>query len=233
MNKSVLFIFDIDNTLLESYDIYDEAYRLTSKEILGKEFIMTKNPDGSKDNKFSRLSNNEILEKRIKQLRIKKINSDEFFSAFDKNAETLANKLKAKLYPWIKEFLSKLSKNYELIILSSGTKKLQISVLKNNDLVKHFNIKDSLFLGDFNSKKEAIEHIFNKDKKKTTLIHVGDSPNDMKAIKEANLSCKKIAIGVTLCGFVNKKVLLESGADLVINEYNAKNLNSIKKLILS
>jgi len=231
MTHKTLFIFDIDNTLLQSYSIYDEAYRLTSKELLGKEFIMTRNPNGTEDKSFSKMSNSEILLHRISQLKIdkSKINQQLFFKRFDENAKISAEKIQSFVYPKVKEVLEELSRKYKLIILTSGTKQLQSTVLKKVDLDKYFDLKNSFFHGDYNSKREAIERIYSKNKDCDTLVHIGDAPSDMKAIKLAKIESKKLAIGVTICGLVTKKELMEAGADLVIQSW--KESRKLQKVI--
>jgi len=52
-----------------------------------------------------------------------------------------------------------------------------------------------------------------------------------RMVKEANIPCERIAIGVTICGLVTKQELINAGADFVLGRYNNKNLALIKNII--
>ena len=160
-----LLIFDIDNTLVASYGIYDEAYRLTSKELLPHEFIMTKNPDGTPDTTFSKMTNPEILANRMNQLGINAAEVDEkkFFKRFDENAKVAAEIADFVVFSGAVNFLNKLSKDNKLVVLTSGSKKLQTTVLRRAGMAEFIDVEQSLFLGDYKTKTEAIEKIFSKN----------------------------------------------------------------------
>jgi HAD superfamily hydrolase (TIGR01549 family) len=220
--KNALLIFDIDNTLAASYGIYDEAYRLTSGEVLGKEFIMTRHPDGSEDNTFSKKSNPEILEHRAMQLGIdpNSVDHSHFFKRFDENAKVAAETSDFVIFPGVPEFLKKLAESYKLIVLTSGSRELQLTVLRRAGIIDYFDIKQSFFLGDYKSKQEAIERAHQTNSSIEVVAHFGDAPKDMLAIKNADIPCKKIPVGVTVAKLSTPEELKKVGADLIIEEYN-------------
>jgi len=233
MRNKIIFIFDVDNTLVESHNIYDEAYRLASKEVFDKEFIMTKNPDGSKNKTFSKMSNSEILNERLAQLGIntKHENIKIFWKKLGDNTEKLAIKMSFIIYPYVENFVRKLAEKYKLFVVTTGPKQLQTTILSRARLINFFDIENSLFLSNFNNKKEAIEKIFLRNPKVEKIVYIADSPKEMKMVKEANIPCERIAIGVTICGLVTKQELINAGADFVLGRYNNKNLALIKNII--
>ena len=231
MIKSLL-IFDIDNTLVASHGIYDEIYRLTSSEILGKEFVMTKNPDGSPDLIFSKMSNPEILKNRLDQLGIDISSVDEkhFFKKFDDNAQKVAEVSDFKIFDGVKNLVKELSRGRKLVILTSGSRKLQTTILKRANLLEFFDLSQSLFLGDYTSKREAIEKIYQQNQ--TSIVaHFGDAPKDMTAIHESNIDVKKIAIGVTIARLSTPEALREAGADFIIENYDSQTLSDLEKVV--
>lgn len=231
MTKSLL-IFDIDNTLVASYEIYDEAYRLTSREILGKEFIMTKNPDGSSDTMFSKMSNPEILRKRASQLEIKPETVDEkvFFERFDENSRQVVETGDFSIFEGVGDFIKSIANNRKLVILTSGSKKFQTTILKRAGLSEYFDLSQSLFLGDYTSKREAIEKIYQQNQ--TSIIaHFGDAPKDMSAIREANIGAKKVAIGVIVAELSTPDELIKSGADFIIEKFDSATLSDLEKVV--
>jgi len=231
MIKSLL-IFDIDNTLVASYGIYDEAYRLTSREIIGKEFIMTKNPDGSSDVTFSKMSNPEILEKRTVQLGISPtmIDGKAFFEKFDENAQYFAEAADFVVFDGAANFVKSLSDKKKLVILTSGPRKFQTAILKRAGLVEYFDLSQSLFLGDYNSKPEAIEKIYQQNQ--TSIVaHFGDAPSDMVAIRKADIKARKIAIGVTVAKLSTPDELKEAGANFVIEKFDDTVLRELRKVV--
>lgn len=231
--KNTLFIFDIDNTLVCSWGIYDEAYRLTSKELLPEEFIMTKNPDGTLDVMFTKMSNPEILENRLKQLGFKNdvVDQKKFFERFDIHAKATAETTDFIVYPGIIDFVKELSKMCDCVILTSGSRQLQLTVLKRAGLIDFFDIDKSFFLGDYSSKKEAIELAYSRSAGLKTVSHVGDAPSDMKAVKSADIRANRLAIGINVQRMVTEQELKLAGADMVIPEYNQKMLIEVISLI--
>ncbi len=231
MIKSLL-IFDIDNTLVASYAIYDEAYRLTSREILGKEFIMTKNPDGSLDTTFSKMSNPEILRKRVSQLEINPETVDEkvFFERFDENSKQVVETGDFLIFEGIRYFIKSLVNDRKLVILTSGSKKFQTTILKRAGLLENFDLSQSLFLGDYTSKREAIEKIYQQNQA-SLVAHFGDAPTDMSAIREANIGAKKVAIGVIVARLSTSDELQKAGADLIIEKFDNVTLSDLEKLV--
>lgn len=231
MTKSLL-IFDIDNTLVASYGIYDETYRLTSREVLGKEFIMTKNPDGSSDTMFSKMSNPEILRKRAGQLEIKPETVDEkvFFERFDEISRQVVETGVFLIFEGVRDFIKSLVNDRKLVILTSGSKKFQTTILKRAGLSEYFDLSQSLFLGDYASKREAIEKIYQQNQ--TSIIaHFGDAPKDMSAIREANIGAKKVAIGVIVAELSTSDELRKAGADFIIEKFDNATLSDLEKVI--
>ena len=219
----MLVIWDIDNTLLQSHKIYDEIYRITSSEVIGKEFIMTKNPDGSKDNGFTKLNNKQILEKRLIQLEINssKINTEYFFEVFDKTALQVVEKYSSYVYPGVRELLENTYKKHDCILLSSGTRKMQTAIMEKAELIQYF--KKGLFFGEYETKTQVIEELILRFKPKI-VVYLGDSPSDMKTMKKAQTTCKNIAVGVTVCGLVTAGELKKAGADYILNNYDKSSL---------
>ncbi len=224
-----IIIFDIDNTILTSYKLYDNLYKLTSRDIWNVEFAMTLNPDGSKDNAFSQLTNNEILAKRISQLGLDKSKSGNFFKIFDKNYSKIKNTEHSIIFPNVDKLFDKLS-NCNLVLLSTGTRKIQIDLLFRFGILHYFNLEHSMFVGDFIDKKEAIESIW-KRQKGSLIVHISDSPNDMSAVKQANIETARIAVGTTISGVIDKESLLNSGADYVVHDYSDKTINNLLKFL--
>lgn len=231
MTKSLL-IFDIDNTLVASYGIYDEAYRLTSRQILGKEFVMTKNPDGSIDTTFSKMSNPEILKSRVVQLGIDPAGIDEkrFFEKFDENAKQAAEIADFTVFAGVVNFVRALGNNRKLVILTSGSKKLQTTILERAGLSEYFDLSQSLFLGDYKSKQEAIEKIYQQNQT-STVAHFGDAPKDMTAIHNADIKATKVAVGVTFAGLSTSEELRKAGADFVIERFDDATLRELDKVV--
>lgn len=231
MIKSLL-IFDIDNTLVASYGIYDEAYRLTSREILGKEFIMTKNPDGSSDTMFSKMSNPEILRKRAGQLEIRPETVDEkvFFERFDEISRQVVETGDFLIFEGVRDFIKSIVNNRKLVILTSGSRKFQTTILKRTGLSEYFDLSQSLFLGDYTSKQEAIEKIYQQNQ--TSIIaHFGDAPKDMSAIREANIGAKKVAVGVIVAELSTPDELRKAGADFIIEKFDSATLSDLEKFV--
>jgi phosphoglycolate phosphatase-like HAD superfamily hydrolase len=231
--KLKLIICDIDNTLVKSYAIYDEAYRLASREVLhGKEFIMTANPDGSPDTNFSKMSNPEILQLRLKQLGIDPatVDVEYFFKKFAEHAKDAAKTANFVTLEGVVETIKELSRTRKLVLLSSGSRGLQIEVLKrvSPDFLKCFDLAESLFLGEYETKTKAIESISRKIRA-SLVVHVGDAPNDMTALKDAQLDVPKFAIGVTASGMSTREDLAR--ADFIIEKYDPETLKELEKII--
>lgn len=230
----MLVIWDIDNTLLQSYRVYDEAYRLTSRRIIGKEFIMTKNPDGTDDTEFSKMNNKQILEKRLSQLGINASTVDIgcFFKAFDENASFVAEQYVSEVYDGVHEFLEATHKDNIFVVLTSGTRNLQTIVLRKAGIIKYFDIENSFFFGDYKAKKNAIEELATRLRPKT-IAHVSDSPSDMKATKEVQTQCKTLAVGVAACALVTEEELRNAGADYVIQTYRGRTAQELLSRLTS
>jgi HAD superfamily hydrolase (TIGR01549 family) len=218
---SKLFIFDIDNTLVASYGIYDEAYRLTSGELLGKEFVMTRHVDGTPDAGFSKLSNPQILAQKVQELGFPEdaVEPAAFFRRFDENAKVAAETGEFILFPGVDEFLCQAKEQGKLVLLTSGSRQLQLTVLRRAGLIGHFEVGSSFFLGDYRSKREAIEEASRKLPMPDEVLHFGDAPGDMRALQEAYIDSPKRAVGVTVAGLSTEEELVSAGADAVITSY--------------
>jgi HAD superfamily hydrolase (TIGR01549 family) len=225
-----LFVFDVDNTLAQNWGIYDEAYRRTSRQILGQEFIMTRKPDGTEDWTFSRMTNPQLLETRLRQLSIEpdSIDFDRFFAAFNLHAGQVAQDVPTNVYPGAEEFLAGLS-GARLILLSSGPMQLQLAALK--PIVGYFDLSNSLFLGEFKEKREALERIAVLDEFRN-FVCIGDAPSDMEACVAANVAAvRKLAVGITLSGLLGREELFRAGANFVLKNYSPKSLENLKQLL--
>lgn len=224
-------MFDVDNTLVQNWPIYDEAYRRTSLKLLGREFIMTRNPDGTEDRSFARLSNPQILGKRLNQLFINILAVDpaEFFAEFDRQAVEVAQDLPTNIYPGVERFLAGLD-GARLVLLTSGTMQLQFAALR--PILNYFDLPSSLFCGGFKSKEEALEIIADEDVFRN-FVHVGDAPSDMKASVTALVAArKKLSVGVVLSGLVTHAELGEAGADIILTEYSEGSLYTLRQNLL-
>jgi phosphoglycolate phosphatase-like HAD superfamily hydrolase len=216
-----LIVCDIDNTLLRSWGVYDKAYYLTSLELLGTGFIMTKNPDGTLDITFSKMTNGEILKNRLRQLGIdeKKVDEQAFFIAFDRNAEMAASLIPSCVFPGVETMLQELFSQARLVVLTSGTKLLQKVVLVKAGLDKYLDLDNSLFYGEYQSKRQALEFFAGRFIP-ASMVHFGDAPSDMRAALEASCEYDIMAVGTTIAGLVDEGELYMAGADLVLTHYD-------------
>lgn len=221
--KSALIIFDIDNTLVCSHEIYEKAYLSASRAVLGMEFSMLSNPDGSKDDEFTKDSTSELLMRRCAQLSINPSNIDHdlFYEKLGEYAYRAITETGFTIYRGVEMFLDKLRNDgFSMVLLSSGPKKLQKTVIDQARLTPYFNIRESQFLGEFETKKDAIEHMASLHKDAESVIHFSDGPRDMEHTKNAEISQEKIAIGVTIQGLSTEKEMIDAGADCVIDSWD-------------
>jgi phosphoglycolate phosphatase-like HAD superfamily hydrolase len=230
-SKAVVIV-DVDNTLVCSHAIYDEAYRMTSRELYNKEFIMTSKPDGTADVDFSQKDNLTILHQRKNETRIRsKVNPEAFFERFDAHAVALAKRLDFKVYHWVNQFLMELQKQYPLVILTSGPREFQLVILERAGLAGFFDIGRSLFLNEYSNEENGIEKISNSFSDSSTIVRIGDSIRNMLALKSARVEKDKIGVGVVVQGLSDRRRLRHAGADLIIKSYNEDILRKLLDLI--
>lgn len=231
-NLKGVVIFDIDNTIVCSHSIYDEAFKKTAEQLIGVGFIMTKNPDGTVCH-FSKLTTQELLELRFEQLGI--VASEEMFKNFyqrlNKNAKVLGETSDFVVYKGVGAFIDSLSRENKLVILTTGPKDLQLAVLARSNLLNKFDLESSFFLSEFITKKQAIKDIYLKNSSAEYIVYVADAPADMKALFEADMNIKKIGIGVLVQGLSAKEELEKAGATYIMKNYNQEVIDAIIKAL--
>jgi len=227
--------WDIDNTLVRSHDYYDEGYRQTSRKILGPnyEFIMTRRPDGSPETEFSKLTTLEILDRRLKELGLEpaQVDPKEFFRVLAEAAREYVEREGVYVYPGVGEVLEGTSERGKNIVVTSGPRELQLSVLEKTGLIGRFDIDQSYFLGDFKNKTEVIERVSQKPGTES-INFFGDAPSEMEAVRRAKYPEGKygIAFGVTVEGLVTAAELKAAGADKIIPIYTPEVLRELDSI---
>lgn len=202
------FIFDVDRTLVDSYQSELETLKEALKIVLNKNY------------------SDEIMN----QLTI--LTTDEFFSrlGIDKNSDTmkqinyhwgrLLKEKTPKLFIGMKELLNKLkTKGYFLAIATSRTKEELDELDELLDYIDLFNIViTSDLIHNPKPSPESINVIvdkFNLNKEET--IYIGDSQSDQKAAYAANVKF----------GFAS----WENQNEISEYDYNFVDLKEIYKLI--
>lgn len=215
-----LIVFDVDNTLLTSHEIYDEAYLRTSRELLGREFSMTTNPDGSPDRAFSKMNNLQIFLRRLEQLGLSDapVGLEQFFERFEEHAVDAAATLPFALFEGVGDFLNDMSRDARLTILSGGPERLQRTILQHAGVLQYFDMANARFLFNVLDKGAALSEMV-EELGPEILIHVGDAPSDMQAVKVLQKPEQRMAIGVTIVGLTTNDELQAAGADLVLGSY--------------
>ena len=225
-----VLVFDVDNTLAKSWKIWDEAFLRTSTSLLGQGFIMTRHPDGTDDVGFTKRSLQKMLDLRLEQLELASCDYDRFYREFDIHAEQAAKEIPTEILSGVEDFISQFFGS-RMIILTSGTRSLQTAVLQS--LLPYFDIRRSMFYGDHASKREALDSIA-EELKPLNLVHLGDAPSDMQALRNMTAAVpKKVAVGIAITAIVTPEELWEAGADLVIDGcYSQEKADALKNLLL-
>jgi len=194
-------IFDLDGTIVDNFRvnwkiIYDKHMKKINKQI------------GSLDDFYEVLRENNLKDLFLKY----KINPISFL--FDKiklKKEFILTTQSVELFPNTDSVLKDLSKDYNLIILSSAYKE----VLKN--FVKKFDLKDlfveivggvSFFKKTSKIKKTIKKYSISLD----NCIYIGDEVRDYLACEKIGLKCISVSYGF------NSKRLLKEYNDFIIDD---------------
>ena len=230
LDMRTVLVFDVDNTLAKSWKIWDEAFLRASTSLLGQGFIMTCHPDGTDDVGFTKRSLQKMLDLRLDQLGLRLCDYDRFYQEFDIHADQAAKEIPTEILAGVEDFICQFF-GARMIILTSGTRRLQTAVLKS--LLPYFDIRRSLFYGDYASKQEALDQIA-EELKPLNLVHLGDAPSDMQALHNMTATVpKKVAVGIAITAIVTPEELWESGADMVIDGcYTQDKADALKNLLL-
>ena len=227
-----IFAWDIDNTLVRSHSYYDEGYRQASRKFLGPEheFIMTRRPDGSPETEFSKLTTLEILNRRLKEFGLdpSQVDPKEFFRVLAETAREYVKKGEVYVYPGVEGVLAGTGERGKNIVITSGPRELQLAVLDRTNLISHFDIEQSYFLGDFERKTNALEKILQRPETES-IKFFGDAPSEMEAVRKVQYPEGKygIAVGVTVEGLVTDEELRAAGADEIIQTYSPEVLREL------
>lgn len=220
MKPAILTGLDMDNTLLQNHEVYDQAFRITSRHFFGTELSMRTNPAGKEEFDFPYLTCWELLCRRLQQADIcsNDVTEGIFFERFDDEAEKITECTPCILFDGVHELCGDLSHTVKAVV-SGGTRKLQTKVLHQSNLMQYLDISMALFLGEFETKRHALERLISQVPSHT-LAYLGDAPKDMYAVKQARFKGRKVAIGVTIAGLVTKDELLAAGADVVVSDFS-------------
>jgi phosphoglycolate phosphatase len=170
-------VFDFDGTLVDSLPIVVKAVNVLAK-------------------KYGHAEIKNVSKLRNKSLRII-IRQDFHLSMFDvpkyaREVKLLIRKdmKKVRIFPEIKVILKKISKQYQIGILTSNSEETVRSVLKN----EHFDFifsNSSIFGKAIVLKRLLKEHNLNKDE----IIYVGDETRDIEACKKIGVKCIAVTWG--------------------------------------
>ena len=181
-----LIIFDFDGTLIDSApDLVDSI-----NEML-KEFNLKE----AGFNEAVKWIGNGSLKLVERALKYNGIEDEEFLHKAHKNFKEKykhTNAKKTLLYPYAKELLYDLKKNYNLALITNKPDEYIKPILKKFDI----NVFDFILGGDFEYKKpspvpllKACEYF---DVSPNETVMIGDSKNDILAAKNANI--KSVAL---------------------------------------
>lgn len=257
-----LLSLDVDKTILEKQKFDNIAYEKVSNDVFGRTISMMCHPiTKEKDKNFAKYSNHKIWEYKIRQIlesgetlidqrnekkveNIEEIDIDYLVSQLGgaavkelEECDDISRYVNILLHP---TELAKFAVYSQAIgIATSGARIIQDAVLDKLGFYSKGMIDKELctFAEEGKYKEELIHETTGKyfDKFKAipdNIIYIGDSENDMKAIKNLNKvygnKFNYKGIGV-LTGFSNETELYNNGADLVVpNLKDKKNLKKVK-----
>lgn len=208
-----MLCFDLDNTLVDSYDVHVFAFQKAFK----KRKLMKVSDAFVR--KFLSMMADELIKKIYPELSEEEVR--EVIEDHNRYVVKYAKRF-VKPLPTVKESLKKLKKNYKIGIISNSSHKEIIATLKAANIsVKTFDViigNDEVEHG-----KPCPDEILKAEK----LVHqhaeymIGDSPYDVLAGKRAG--CKTIAV---LTGEFNRKSLKTEKPDYIV-----QNLKQTVKVI--
>lgn len=233
--SNILFCLDQDNTLLTNRDGWDTAFMATSQALLGQSFRMTTTPSGKHDFKFSEKAPFEILQERMLQIGLdpKSISEKDFYDCLDHHGAAISYHGLAHLFANVDSLIEMLRQltTMPLLIVSSGSRKMQTRVLKDLGLSESFDLEHSRFGQEFPSKTAALAHIANLENPRT-LVYFGDSPSDMRAINSEKIRVEqRLAVGVTIAGLTQFEDLEDAGAKSILKSFNHTTLQCFKQFV--
>lgn len=198
-------IFDLDGTLVDLWPIE----RLTILNIFRKKNeiknqAMLRYLDKLKFLKINSLETLSIKTK--KKYDLEKPNLENFKDIYDQIQKNL---IKNKSYPALKSFidktnLAKLTKNYQLALVTGSSKQETLFVLENTNLLNLFN-KNLIITSDDTPLEKNSGFAFKTIKKKinTRAIIIGDSNQDKFGANKAGLPCLIVKRGNNFSKQVN------------------------------
>ena len=251
---SSFLILDVDNTLLDTKELGNIIYKILSKKLFGRTISMLSHPiSEEKYQEFAKYSNHEIWKYKINQIlesgELLKCGKREIHNINEVNIDYLVNEAgntafefleKENIDEFVKKFIS--SESLEDIsqyasnvgVASSTARKIQEKLL---DKFEFYNVIDKdlgTFAEEGNDKETLIHETTGKyfdkfNKTPDVIIYIGDSENDMKAIKNLNKSFRNKfnykGIGVET-GSSSMRELYDNGDSLVVS--NLKDIENLK-----
>ena len=213
----MLFLFDIDGTLLKAGKAPRNAFIKTIKDIFDID-VENKNISFVGKTDLSILIENTKPHITEKEVLTKK---DEFFETFYYNFKKIYSKVDDKfLLPYVKETLYFLINKREIIGLLTGNSKKTAY-----EKLLPFGIKDYFKIGAFGDEEIRRENLislahkraeifFNRTIKREEIIIVGDSIPDIYTAKVYNVK----AI-IVLTGWTDRKTIEENSPDYIIENF--------------
>ncbi len=212
-----VFVFDLDGTLIDSIGMISscfnhiaQTYDLNPIEIEKFNYLLGDGPKVLVDKALDYLIERDNLdEKKVNSFR-EKLYQDyiSYYNGYDDN--------ETKLYPHIKDSLDDLkSKGAKLCICTNKTLPAAEKIL---DKLFGKNYFDYISALEDETKKKPntflLDRIIEKlDITKDEIVYFGDTDTDILTCKNANVT----SVGVEW-GFRDRKELLESGADYIIDD---------------
>lgn len=193
-NKKRIFLFDFDGVIIDSLPIITDVYNKTCSK-----FGLDRNYSEEEFAKFYIGNFHESLAKVIPKDLLDKVLEE-------KGKEFTRRVAEYRVFPMIKEVLSKLGEKFEIVIVSSNT----TSFIK--ECLKHNALPDYVVLGG-DIEKSKVKKILkikeeNPDKE---IFYVGDTVGDIKEAKEAGI----ISVAAAW-GFHKKSLLAKHQPDFIL-----------------
>ena len=211
-------IFDFDEVIIRSYKDHLKAFIVTLKKHgyeVDKKQIEKMFGKSAKD--ILKQLYPEISDKELEKIRREK----------EREYRKIVKQKGVKTLPYVKEFVSFLSKNgFKLAIASSASRKNILLGLKITGLNKFFKPNVIVASEDVKKHKPHPEPLLKAAKlikvNPKHAAYVGDSIYEMIAAKKAGMKAWAI-----LSGYYSKKQLKQAGADFI-----AKNFRELKNYVI-